>query len=1104
MNAQIVWTGATSTDWLTGTNWLGGTVPPSNETVQIGVAGVAAPNFPLITGFQNVSSQQGFIGLDPGSIGIVTVNGLGSQWSNSGDLIIGVGGNGTLTLTQGGAAQILGNVIIASQAGSVGTLNIGSAAGSAASAPGSVNAATISFGLGQGNIVFNHTDNFGSYLFAPAISGTGSVVHQAGFTTLTGNSTYAGGTTISGGTLQLGNGGSTGSISGDVATQGTLAFNRADTLIFDGLVSGGGSVQQVGQGTTVFTNNNTYLGGTTIFNGTLQLGNGGTGGAVVGDISNQGTLIFNRADTLIIDGVISGFGQVVQGGTGTTILTADNTYSSKPTLISAGTLQLGNGGLTGSINGEVVNQGVLAFNRANVLVFGSQISGPGRVEQIGPGTTILNSDNTYTGGTIISAGTLQLGNQGTLGLILGDVVNQGALAFSRVDAVTFEGKISGSGVVNQISTGTTILTSDNTYTGGTNILTGTLQLGSGGNNGSIVGDVSNQGTLVFNRSNTLTFGGVISGAGRVDQSGSGTTILTGNNTYSGPTIVASGILAGGAANVYSPGSDYLVQPNGSLDLQGFNQSVQSVRNLGLIRIGEATGTRVGTVFTVSGNYVSDSGRLSLNSMPGSDSTATDSMLVGGNAGFANGATSILVTTLSGAGGQTVGNGMKLVDVAGFSDPRAFTLGNRVAAGAYEYSLYQGGVGAAASDGNWYLRSTFEPPPIDPPTIPPVEPPTIPPVEPPTIPPVEPPTNPPIDPPTNPPIDPPTIPPVEPPTTPPPTPPTLPNYRVEVPVDMVVPALANRLGLAMLGTYHDRMGDSVLERLASEGGHPGWGRILGEDGDVGYDGASNAQRLDSFEDNGVSYDFDMSGFMVGNDLYRVLHDDGSRDAGGIYFSAGRIDSDVRRVYGGKAGTASMDAYSLGLYWTHTGANGWYSDIVVQGTHYHDIEASSVQGEELRSTGNGVSTSVEGGYPVALGNEWFIEPQAQLIYQRVWLDDDKDSFGRVNFDTTDAVYGRLGGRLVKHLAVDNHSVSTWMRANVWNTFGSDADVTFSNIEGDNSVTLSTALGGRWAQYGIGISGEVTESVSVFASGDYNAALGDGDGTSYAGRIGLSIVW
>lgn len=193
------------------------------------------------------------------------------------------------------------------------------------------------------------------------------------------------------------------------------------------------------------------------------------------------------------------------------------------------------------------------------------------------------------------------------------------------------------------------------------------------------------------------------------------------------------------------------------------------------------------------------------------------------------------------------------------------------------------------------------------------------------------------------------------STPEPEPVQLPNYRIEVPVDMVVPALAGRFGLAMLGTYHDRVGEDYAAPAATVPAKPIWckdptkgfrctptaqrngyyadaatgegerrqalwARTFGETGSVGYGGKAMISRYSSFEKHGPSYDFGLAGAQIGMDLYRKLNDDGTRDVAGVYLGAGRIDSEIKAVYGGKAGSASMDGYSLGAYWTRKGAPG----------------------------------------------------------------------------------------------------------------------------------------------------------------------------------------
>ena len=556
-------------------------------------------------------------------MGAATDLGVTSAISGSGALT--KLGDGSLTL-QADNSYTGGTTI------SGGILHLGAGGG------GSATGGILGNVTNNGELVFNRNN---TYTFAGVISGTGSIRQLgSGTTVLTADNSYTGGTTITLGTLQLGEGagGSTaGSIVGDVINRNALVFNRSNTHTYAGVISGGGSVTQRGNGTTVLSGDNTYTGGTTIAAGALQLGAGGSTGGIVGNVANSGSLIFNRGNTYTHGGIISGTGNVVQWGAGTTVLGGVNTYSGGTTVnsgtlqisqdanlgaasgalsldggtlattasfntarattlgasggginvaastsfgvtsaiggsgalskggagtlalhadnvyaggttITAGTLQLGagaGGSATGSISGNVANNGTLAFNRSNTYTFGGLISGSGGVTQLGNGATILTANNTYTGGTTITGGVLQLGagaGGSTAGGIVGDVTNNGSLVFNRGNTYTLGGTISGTGSVTQQGNGTTVLTAANTYTGGTTITAGILQLGAGGTTGSIVGNVSNNGALAFNRSDTYTYGGVVRGTGSVVQQGAGVTVLSGANRYTGATTVSAGSL----------------------------------------------------------------------------------------------------------------------------------------------------------------------------------------------------------------------------------------------------------------------------------------------------------------------------------------------------------------------------------------------------------------------------------------------------------------------------------------------------------------------------------------------------------------------------------
>ena len=254
---------------------------------------------------------------------------------------------------------------------------------------------------------------------------------------------------------------------------------------------------------------------------------------------------------------------------------------------------------------------------------------------------------------------------------------------------------------------------------------------------------------------------------------------------------------------------------------------------------------------------------------------------------------------------------------------------------------------------------------------------------------------------------------------------------------------------------------------------------------------------------------MYGLQVGADLLRRDNENGTRDVAGFYIGAGRITSDVDTPFGQHSGTADIDGYSLGAYWTRLGESGWYIDGVLQATWY-DASTSSdgrgrLPGESFGTDGWGFAASLKTGRPFALGEGWTIEPQAQLVYQHVSLNDDADRYGQFDYGDTDALYGRLGARLARDWTMDNgRRMSAWASADIWSSFGASGDTTVSSLSGANPVTFQSNLGGTWGRVGIGVSGELAQNVSVFASADYNFGVGHGDSDAWGGRIGLKVRW
>jgi len=540
--------------------------------------------------------------------------------------------------------------------------------------------ASITSLSGRGNVLLGSqtlTVTNASGAFSGSISGMGGLTIAGGTETLTGTSTFTGVTTIASGTLVLTSGSSI--ASSGILNQGTLDISvQSNTLVsiltkigslsgsgnvilgsntlvlsnpadtFSGTISGNGGLTILG-GSETFSGVNTYTGVTTISAGTLALSGAGslapTGqveadgvfdvsaasastvtlasltGSGLGQVNLGSHTLQITAGSGVFSGVIAGSGGLVVTG-GTTVLAGPNTYTGGTT-ITGGTLQIGNSSISGSIVGNVADAGTLAFSRSDTSVFSGLISGTGGVSQTGSGTIVLTAANSYTGGTKITAGTLQIGNGGTAGSIVGDVTDNGTLAFARSDAIVFGGVISGTGGLSLLS-GTTTLTAADTFTGTTAIQSGAaLVLGSSGSiagssvtdNGGFdvsaaaaptVASLSGSGNVALgSQSLTLTgaagtFSGVISGSGGLTLAG-GTETLSGVNTYTGATKISSGTL--NVTGSIASSSGVTVNSGGTLSGTGTVSAV-TVASGGTLAPGAGTLTVNGALSLASGsNFV---------------------------------------------------------------------------------------------------------------------------------------------------------------------------------------------------------------------------------------------------------------------------------------------------------------------------------------------------------------------------------------------------------------------------------------------------------------------------------------------------------------------
>jgi fibronectin-binding autotransporter adhesin len=439
-------------------------------------------------------------------------------------------------------------------------------------------------------------DNAGVNEYAGGIAnGSGTVaLEKTGTTTwaLTGANTYSGATTVSAGTLQVGNGGTAGTLgvgAVSVTSGGTLAFDRSNSLTVPNVISGAGTVAQAGSGTTSLTGTNTYTGTTEIIAGTLSIGAGSTAGAIssnsVVSIAAGASLAINRSNAITVSNTISGDGSVAKFGTGTLTLSGANSHTGG-TNLSGGTLIVGSDNALGA--GSVVFASAGATLETNRSIANPITMNADGTLAAGSGTIELTGNLTGTG-TLTKTGTGTLTLSGSASTFTGDlVISGGAGANSIVKAGS--SNAFGSGTVTILgsggNTGSTFDLNGFSLDNGLVIGQGNSGVGNAGalqNNGPtpaiLNGPISSGGEIYVGGSGNITFNGVVSGSVNPSndysfyKDGTGTwTFANTANTFDGFYYVFAGATeVASLANINEPSS--LGQPtdaNRNRVLFGFN------------------------------------------------------------------------------------------------------------------------------------------------------------------------------------------------------------------------------------------------------------------------------------------------------------------------------------------------------------------------------------------------------------------------------------------------------------------------------------------------------------------------------------------------------
>ncbi|MBK5301164.1 MULTISPECIES: autotransporter domain-containing protein [Gammaproteobacteria] len=198
------------------------------------------------------------------------------------------------------------------------------------------------------------------------------------------------------------------------------------------------------------------------------------------------------------------------------------------------------------------------------------------------------------------------------------------------------------------------------------------------------------------------------------------------------------------------------------------------------------------------------------------------------------------------------------------------------------------------------------------------------------------------------------------------------------------------------------------------------------------------------------------------------------------------------------TLNLQGQSLGAYWSLTGPQGWHVDLSASGGRVNGYSRND-QGARQAAEGSAVTLSVEGGFPIGLGNNWVIEPQAQLINQRITLDTPNAGSGNASSSDLTSWSGRVGARLKGSYDINGLPVEPYVRTNVWHTVYTGNTVSLDQVDKISSSRKSSTV-----DVGLGLVAKVTPLVSLYISADYSSDVDDNDLNGLIGSLGVRMRW
>jgi hypothetical protein len=198
------------------------------------------------------------------------------------------------------------------------------------------------------------------------------------------------------------------------------------------------------------------------------------------------------------------------------------------------------------------------------------------------------------------------------------------------------------------------------------------------------------------------------------------------------------------------------------------------------------------------------------------------------------------------------------------------------------------------------------------------------------------------------------------------------------------------------------------------------------------------------------------------------------------------------------TLNLQGQTLGAYWSLIGPQGWHVDLTASGGRVNGFSRDA-QGMRQTAEGSAMTVSVEGGFPIGLSDNWVIEPQAQLVNQRITLDTPYAGANNATSSDLSSWSGRVGAQLKGSYTFNGLPVEPYVRTNLWHTMYTGNTVTLDQVD-----KISSSRNSSTVELGLGLVARISPTVSLYVSADYSSAADANDLNGIIGSLGIRMRW